>query len=157
MKTKSYAFRAGVGATLAALLAIPVLALALTITPPLCEGASGPTVTALQQFLKEAGFFSYPTVTGYYGPYTRSGVAALQHDIGLPQTGCIDGQTAAFLNSLASTGALSGGALPTPTFDFVANWNSYAPPGYDPGYGGGYYVPPQPGGGDPGPPPGPML
>jgi peptidoglycan hydrolase-like protein with peptidoglycan-binding domain len=43
-------------------------------------GASGQQVTLLQADLKLLGYFSYPTVTGYYGSITQTAVARFQAD-----------------------------------------------------------------------------
>jgi peptidoglycan hydrolase-like protein with peptidoglycan-binding domain len=64
-----------------------ILALSLALLPSLCAaqatferpltiGSRGADVSALQQYLKEQGYFSYPQITGYFGPYTWKAVAA---------------------------------------------------------------------------------
>jgi Putative peptidoglycan binding domain len=57
---------------------LPVLAFAapLQIDRPLQVGATGTDVSALQDFLQNGGYFHYPTITGYYGPFTWKAVAA---------------------------------------------------------------------------------
>jgi peptidoglycan hydrolase-like protein with peptidoglycan-binding domain len=129
-------FRSATVAAAAALLTVPLIALALTISRPLCVGDSGADVTALQQFLKEVGFFTYPTATGYYGPYTQAAVTALQHDLGLPQTGCLDAKTEAIVNTFLSNSSATGTGTSTTAFDYIGTWDKYAPSGYVPGYGG---------------------
>jgi peptidoglycan hydrolase-like protein with peptidoglycan-binding domain len=47
----------------------------LVITRPLYVGVSGSDVSSLQQFLKNQGYFTYPTNTGYYGAATWQAVA----------------------------------------------------------------------------------
>lgn len=43
-------------------------------------GASGEQVSMLQADLKQLGYFTYPTVTGYYGTITQAAVARFQSD-----------------------------------------------------------------------------
>ena len=41
-------------------------------------GLRGPDVSELQQFLRERGYFTYPTNTGYFGPLTEQAVQEFQ-------------------------------------------------------------------------------
>jgi peptidoglycan hydrolase-like protein with peptidoglycan-binding domain len=139
MKNKTQAARLATIAAVTLLFSAPLVSLAYTFTRTLCPGESGPDVAALQQFLKEVGYFTFPYTTGYFGPYTHAAVLALQKATGLPQTGCLDAQTEALANTfLAGTTLSPNTGTTTPTFDIVTMWNEYAPSGYDPGYGGGY-------------------
>ena len=61
----------------------------LIITRSLYVGAYGKDVYALQQFLKNLGYFKYPTMTGYFGPVTREAVAAFQKDNGVDPVGMV--------------------------------------------------------------------
>ena len=56
-------------------------------------GSSGPEVTKLQQALRQQGYFTYKTNTGYYGTITRDAVARLQRDWGLQVDGIAGSQT----------------------------------------------------------------
>ncbi len=41
-------------------------------------GSTGPQVVLLQQYLQERGYFTYPRITGYYGPVTAAAVSQWQ-------------------------------------------------------------------------------
>ena len=69
----------------------------LIITRPLYVGAYGKDVYALQQFLKNLGYFKYPTMTGYFGSVTREAVAAFQKDNGVDPIGMVGPKTRALL------------------------------------------------------------
>lgn len=47
-------------------------------TKYLAVGSSGTEVTELQTLLKSLGYFTYSTITGYYGPATQAAVIAYQ-------------------------------------------------------------------------------
>lgn len=64
-------------------------------------GSRGNEVKALQQKLRELGYFKYPTNTGYFGPITRASVVAFQKAQKLrPYPGWVGPLTRAALNSL---------------------------------------------------------
>ncbi|TSC83770.1 MAG: hypothetical protein G01um101413_910 [Parcubacteria group bacterium Gr01-1014_13] len=64
-------------------------------------GSKGNEVKALQAKLRELGFFTYPTDTGFFGGVTRKAVVAFQKDQGLkPYPGHVGPATRAALNSL---------------------------------------------------------
>ncbi|MGG6468796.1 peptidoglycan-binding protein [Saccharococcus caldoxylosilyticus] len=74
-------------------------------------GMSSPQVKELQQLLKEKGFFTYPTATGYFGPITEQAVKAFQASVRLPATGIVDDATYAKLKgSLAANAAMKIGS-----------------------------------------------
>ena len=75
-------------------------------TRVLSFGSTGADVSALQQILKSAGFYTYPTITGYFGSYTWRAVAAFQWANGLDSVGYVGQKTRALLNG---TGSASGG------------------------------------------------
>jgi PKD repeat protein len=52
-------------------------------TRTLTVGSRGDDVSALQQILKYYGFYTYPEITGYFGPITRSAVVSFQKARGL--------------------------------------------------------------------------
>ena len=51
--------------------------------PLLSVGSRGEAVSRLQQELKNQGYYTYPKVTGYYGPITRDAVMKFQKGRGL--------------------------------------------------------------------------
>src|SRR5450756_1219916 len=105
-------------AALVFLVAIPPLASALTFTRPLAFGSSGTDVSALQQYLKDQGYFHYPDITGYFGPYTWRALAAFQWDNKLESVGYLGPKTELALNqlldqSLASLASSTSAATPS--------------------------------------------
>ncbi len=62
---------------------------------------TGAEVRALQQKLKDLGYFTYPKITGYFGPATRAAVVKFQKDNNLkPYPGWVGPGTRAALNNL---------------------------------------------------------
>ncbi len=61
-------------------------------------GSVGDEVRALQNKLKELGYFNHPTSTGYFGPVTETAVKAFQQANNLPVVGYVGPQTRAILN-----------------------------------------------------------
>lgn len=68
---------------------------------PLSQGLEGSDVRALQQFLKEKGFYFYPQITGYFGPITEMAVKAFQSAHGIPPLGIVGPQTSATLREMS--------------------------------------------------------
>jgi peptidoglycan hydrolase-like protein with peptidoglycan-binding domain len=101
-------------AALVSLVAIPPLASALTFTRPLAFGSSGTDVSALQQYLQTQGYFHYPDITGYFGPYTWRALAAFQWDNKLEPVGYLGPKTGLALNKLLDQ-SLASLATSTPT------------------------------------------
>jgi peptidoglycan DL-endopeptidase LytE len=64
-------------------------------------GMNSPQVKEIQQLLKEKGFFTYPTATGYFGTITEQAVKAFQASVRLPITGIVDDATYAKLKEVA--------------------------------------------------------
>ncbi|MGG2971689.1 peptidoglycan-binding protein [Geobacillus stearothermophilus] len=56
-------------------------------------GSRGQEVERVQAKLKQLGYFTYPTITGYYGTITADAVRRFQQDAKLPVTGVVDGDT----------------------------------------------------------------
>jgi len=54
-------------------------------------GDAGDAVNELQKKLKEKGFFTYPVITGYYGPATAEAVLAFQKSQGIVNTSADNG------------------------------------------------------------------
>src|SRR6185312_6114685 len=104
MKSKLYPLLAiAFTLSLSALLAVPSPASALTITRPLAFGSTGSDVSALQQFLKDQGYFTYPSITEYYGGFTWRAVAAFQYDHGLESVGNVGPKTRALIAALTAS------------------------------------------------------
>jgi len=57
------------------------------------EGSRGEEVSTLQRELKNRGYFTYPNITGYFGPITRDAVIRFQRDNGLLVDGIVGPQT----------------------------------------------------------------
>src|ERR1019366_10369217 len=115
-------------AALVSLVAIPLLASALTFTRPLAFGSSGTDVSALQQYLKDQGYFHYPDITGFFGSYTWRALAAFQWDNNLEPVGYVGPKSELALNKLldqslaslaTSTPAASTAATATSTISLV--------------------------------------
>lgn len=68
------------------------------------QGMSHPDVTELQNTLKEKGFFTYHTATGFYGTHTRDAVLAYQKANSLLVDGTAGPQT---LGTLVKSGTVS--------------------------------------------------
>lgn len=62
--------------------------------------STGPDVSALQQILTDKGFYTYPAITGYYGPVTLQAVADYQKSLGLEPLGYVGPATRAALNAV---------------------------------------------------------
>jgi peptidoglycan hydrolase-like protein with peptidoglycan-binding domain len=107
-------------AALVSLVAIPLLVSAFTFTRPLSYGAKGNDVVALQQYLKDQGYFHYPDITGYFGSYTWRALAAFQWDNNLEPVGYVGPKSELVLNklldqSLASLATSTSAASTAPT------------------------------------------
>lgn len=72
-------------------------------------GASGAGVVELQQRLREEGFFTYPTNTGYYGAVTAEAVKRYQAKYGISTTGFVGPLTMGKLNEQTATKPTSQG------------------------------------------------
>ncbi|MGD1015346.1 MAG: peptidoglycan-binding protein, partial [Roseiarcus sp.] len=119
----------------------------VAFTRILSLGSTGADVSALQQILKSAGFYTYPTITGYFGPLTEKALASFQTAHGLDAVGYAGPKTRALLNGIASVAGSavqpatpsSGGSSPastaTPSFPPQSPLFPITP-----GYGGGGVV-----------------
>lgn len=122
-----------------------------TFTRPLSLGAKGSDVSALQQILKDKSYFTYPTVTDYFGTFTQTAVKAFQKDNNLEQVGSVGPLTRSLLNAYLSNTSGSTGASIPPSSTASSTSTTTAPttpptfnttplPGYAPGqiiFGGG--------------------
>jgi len=70
-----------------------------TFTKYLYIGHENDEVKKLQLKLKELGYFTYPTATGYFGSVTKEAVVKFQKAKGISQVGWIGPQTRKALNS----------------------------------------------------------
>jgi peptidoglycan hydrolase-like protein with peptidoglycan-binding domain len=75
----------------------------LTFARYLYFGMSGADVSQLQQFLKDKGYYTYPTLTGYFGGVTKTAVAAFQQGNGIAPLGGVGPLTQAKLLALSSS------------------------------------------------------
>ncbi|AIE60078.1 peptidoglycan-binding protein [Bacillus methanolicus] len=83
-----------IGSTFAsALFVLPSISDAALGDSDLKIGMKNDDVKQLQQFLINKGYFTYQTVTGYYGSITERAVKNFQSAVGLPQTGVFDRKT----------------------------------------------------------------
>jgi peptidoglycan DL-endopeptidase LytE len=83
-----------VGSTFAsALFVLPSISNAALGDTDLKIGMKNDDVKQLQQILKNKGYFTYQTATGYYGPITETAVKNFQAAVGLPKTGVFDRKT----------------------------------------------------------------
>lgn len=85
--------------------ALPTTTLASTSAPAvyrryLLYGSRGTEVRFLQTLLKRLGFFHFPRVTGFFGPYTRAAVREFQAAHGIEPVGHVGPKTRAALNAL---------------------------------------------------------
>ncbi|MBT4349398.1 peptidoglycan-binding protein [bacterium] len=62
-------------------------------------GTVGNEVRELQKLLKQLGYFTYPSITGYFGPVTTQAVKDFQRANNIISVGYIGPQTRAALNS----------------------------------------------------------
>jgi peptidoglycan hydrolase-like protein with peptidoglycan-binding domain len=59
------------------------------ITQNLSVGSQNEEVSKLQEFLKNQGFFTYPQITGYFGPITKAAVIEFQKANGITPVGIV--------------------------------------------------------------------
>ncbi len=72
------------------------------ITHNLSVGSRSEEVSWLQEFLKNQGFFTYPQITGYFGPITKAAVAAFQKAYGIMPVGMVGPITRAKIAEIMS-------------------------------------------------------
>ncbi|HVT75089.1 MAG TPA: peptidoglycan-binding protein [Candidatus Paceibacterota bacterium] len=70
----------------------------IRLSTPVGQGMRSEAVVALQERLRAAGFFTFPTSTGYFGPITLAAVKAYQSSVDLPVTGYVGLMTIGALN-----------------------------------------------------------
>jgi hypothetical protein len=59
----------------------------LTLAISLSLGSTGSDVSSLQEFLESQGYYTYPSITGYFGPVTQGAVEAFQVKNGIVSSG----------------------------------------------------------------------
>jgi len=69
-------------------------------TQYLAIGSRGREVSELQKILKDLGYFTYPSITDYFGPLTKEAVMAFQRAKAISPVGVVGPQTRAALNAL---------------------------------------------------------
>ncbi|MEC0231111.1 C40 family peptidase [Paenibacillus alba] len=95
----------------------------------LTQGMSSSSVSELQQNLKTLGFFTYPTVTGYFGTITTQAVKDYQRAYLLPQTGVVDVTTKTSISHAITKRALLADALTYEHVPYV--WGGSTAAGFD--------------------------
>jgi peptidoglycan hydrolase-like protein with peptidoglycan-binding domain len=114
----------------------PVATSALDITATLSLGSTGDEVTQLQEFLQTQGFYTFPTVTGYFGSVTEAAVKAYQRSQGIDPIGIVGPQTrAALVQSSTAAAATRAGTSSSSTSTTTSVPSS--PPIISGGEGGG--------------------
>ena len=100
------------------------------LTRSLEIGSRGKDVSALQAFLKGEGYFTYPTITGYFGSFTEQAVILFQKSNAIDPIGIVGPKTRAKLlvYSGESSSANSAGTVvavtPTTTSSLQAKLNA---------------------------------
>lgn len=69
-------------------------------TKPLSVGSRGEDVRQLQTLLKGLGYFTYPTITGYFGPVTKAAVISFQQAQHIDPIGIVGPITRGVLNGI---------------------------------------------------------
>lgn len=108
----------------------PLGASAYTFTNYLDYGSSGSDVSALQQTLKDQGYFSYSTITDWFGPITQEAVQKFQCALnivcdGSPETtgyGRVGPATLSALNNLDATTTAQTTTTTSYTFTRDLGW-----------------------------------
>ncbi|WP_426452018.1 C40 family peptidase [Paenibacillus sp. S-38] len=102
---------------------------AATVFTTLYQGMTSEAVSQLQRDLKTLGYFSYPTITTYYGTVTAGAVRAFQTAYGLPVTGTADTATRERISF-----ALVRKSIVTDSYQYLRvpyKWGGSTPAGFD--------------------------
>ena len=96
------------------------------ITRTLQNGTQGSDVSGLQYFLKGLGFYTYPLVTGFFGPITSDAVAAFQEHNGITSIGIVGPQTRAKISQMLGAAVITatGSSSPSTQLSSLVNIDS---------------------------------
>ncbi|MBB3108335.1 peptidoglycan endopeptidase LytF [Paenibacillus phyllosphaerae] len=92
-------------------------------------GSTGDAVMKLQTDLKALGYFTYPTITNYFGTITRDAVIAFQKDYGLYPDGVVGPMTSEAIAHAIVKKALLADSLNYLNTPYL--WGGYTPAGFD--------------------------
>jgi peptidoglycan hydrolase-like protein with peptidoglycan-binding domain len=107
---KNNTLKFGLIVAVAAIMAVPALSYADTLTRQLEVGSTGSDVSALQTFLaQDSSLYPQGLVTSYYGFLTKAAVSNFQSRNGIPAVGRVGPATLPVLNFQMSQG-MNGGA-----------------------------------------------
>jgi peptidoglycan hydrolase-like protein with peptidoglycan-binding domain len=96
--------------------------------PALSEGSRGADVSTLQTELKTLGFYTYPNITGYFGPVTKDAVLRFQNAYHLVADGIVGPQTAFALHEALGRRIVASGEKYKGT---PYQWGGESPSGFD--------------------------
>ncbi len=87
----------------------------LTLTRSLSSGSTGADVVSLQEFLQSQGYYTYTSITGYFGPVTKSALTAFQAANGIEPIGAVGPITRAKIATLSRACESAGDTSQTST------------------------------------------
>ncbi|MBD0382738.1 C40 family peptidase [Paenibacillus sedimenti] len=102
---------------------------ATTSSSSLSQGMTSTSVSVLQQNLKTLGFFTYPTVTGYFGTITTQAVKDYQKAYLLPITGIADAITQTSIAHAITKRTMMSDAMNYLRVPYL--WGGVTPTGFD--------------------------
>ncbi len=97
---KTLAFLNQNSSTLVPVISTSTATSSILFSSTLSLGSAGEEVKNLQSFLKTFGFFSYPSITGYFGEVTKAAVVAFQKAYSISPIGIVGPLTQAKIYSL---------------------------------------------------------
>lgn len=106
--------------------ALRVHASSVSIAHTLRAGSAGAEVSILQQFLKDTGYFAYPSITGYFGHITKAAVTAFQAAYGIDPVGIAGPITRAKILELTSGTAVAPVSVAAPAGVVVSHGARHA-------------------------------
>lgn len=104
-------------------------ATSITSNTALSQGMTSSSVSDLQRDLKSLGFFTYPTVTGYFGTITAQAVKDYQKAYLLPITGIVDAATRLSIAHALTKRAMLNDAMSFMRVPYL--WGGATPQGFD--------------------------